>query len=85
VDPKPYKSDPFYNCNISSENESILERFRCLFQFFRYIYSLRVLTDELNDIRKQLNVKTGSIIIRSLKASLVLVDTFFGFEVIINK
>jgi hypothetical protein len=85
VDPKPYKSDPIFNCNISLENESIFERFRCLIQIFRYIYSINDLTNELNDIRKQLNVKSSSMNLGTFKASLVLVDTFFGFEVIINK
>ncbi|CAB4397286.1 unnamed protein product [Rhizophagus irregularis] len=31
VDPKPYKFDPILGCNISLENESIWERFRCNF------------------------------------------------------
>lgn len=82
VDPKPYKSDPFLGCNISLENESILERFRCSFiQVFRFIYSLSDFSNQLNDMRKQVNAKSDQMNLEDLKASLILVDTFFGFEV----
>ncbi|GBC04756.1 hypothetical protein RclHR1_05850005 [Rhizophagus clarus] len=82
MDPKPYKSDPLIGCNISLENESISERFRCNFiQLIRVFYSLSGVMNYLNDIRKQMNVEPGYIIPgRSVKASLILVDTFFGFE-----
>ncbi|CAB4410727.1 unnamed protein product [Rhizophagus irregularis] len=81
VDPKPYKFDPILGCNISLENESIWERFRCNFiQMFRYVYSLSDFTNQLNKMRKQMNVDLGQLTLGGFKASLVLIDTFFGFE-----
>ncbi|CAB5380091.1 unnamed protein product [Rhizophagus irregularis] len=81
VDPKPYKFDPILGCNISLENESIWERFRCNFiQVFRYVYSLSDFTNQLNEMRKQMNVDLGQLTLGGFKASLVLIDTFFGFE-----
>ncbi|GBB87969.1 hypothetical protein RclHR1_14480002 [Rhizophagus clarus] len=82
MDPKPYKSDPIFGCNISLENESILERFRCNFiPPLQLIYSFFNLMSQLNDIRGQMNIEPGRIALgKSPKASLILVDTFFGFE-----
>ncbi|CAB4396280.1 unnamed protein product [Rhizophagus irregularis] len=79
--PKPYKFDPILGCNISLENKSIWERFRCNFiQVFRYVYSLSDFTNQLNEMRKQMNVDLGQLTLGGFKASLVLIDTFFGFE-----
>ncbi|PKK59327.1 UDP-Glycosyltransferase/glycogen phosphorylase [Rhizophagus irregularis] len=59
-----HKSDPMFQCNISLENESFLERFKCII---------------LNNFREQVNVKP-IVMGQSPKVSLHLVDTFFGFE-----
>jgi hypothetical protein len=81
MDPKPYKSDPMFGCNISLENESIFERFKCaLIQPLRIAYALGPFVHRLNDIRNQMNIKTVSG--KVTKFSLALADTFFGFEVI---
>lgn len=87
MDPKPYKSDPMFGCNISLEDASILERFRCNFiEPLLFIYSFNSIMNQMNDVRKQMNVEPGNISFgRGAKSSLILVDTFFGFEVIINK
>ncbi|PKY25613.1 UDP-Glycosyltransferase/glycogen phosphorylase [Rhizophagus irregularis] len=82
MDPKPYKSDPMFGCSISLENASILERFRCNFiQPLLFIYSFNSIMNQINDVRKQLNIEPGNIALgRGVKSSLVLIDTFFGFE-----
>ena len=81
MDPKPYKSDPLFGCDISLENESFLERFRCiLIQPLQIAYHLNSVINKLNNIRKQMNVETVSRQIP--KVNLALIDTFFGFEVI---
>ncbi|CAB5393089.1 unnamed protein product [Rhizophagus irregularis] len=37
--------------------------------------------NQINDVRKQLNIEPGNIALgRGVKSSLVLIDTFFGFE-----
>ncbi|PKC00023.1 hypothetical protein RhiirA5_365961, partial [Rhizophagus irregularis] len=55
MDPKPYKSDPMFGCNISLENESFFERFRCtLIQPLQITYAYRPFTRQLNDIREQM-------------------------------
>jgi hypothetical protein len=87
MDPKPYKSDPMLGCNITLENESIIERFKCNFilplQFFGTISNIM---SQINDIRKQMNIEPGNIVFGGkIKASVVFIDTFFGFEVIIDK
>jgi hypothetical protein len=80
MDSKPYKSDPFYGCNISLENESFFERVRCiLIHPLQTAYELRPFALRLNDIKNQMNVKLVSE--KVPKFSLALVDTFFGFEV----
>ncbi|UZO13367.1 uncharacterized protein OCT59_004867 [Rhizophagus irregularis] len=79
MDPKPYNSDPMYGCNISLENESIFERFRCaLIQPLKIAYAYGPLMCKLNDIRDQMNIKSVSGTVP--KVSLALIDTFFGFE-----
>ncbi|GBC09747.1 hypothetical protein RclHR1_09090005 [Rhizophagus clarus] len=80
IDPKPYKSDPFFGCNgISLENESLFERFRCtLIQPLQIAYAFWPSESQLNDIRNQMNIKTASG--KLPKLSLALIDTFFGFE-----
>ncbi|RGB39393.1 Glycosyltransferase Family 1 protein [Rhizophagus diaphanus] len=79
MEPKPYKSDPMFGCNISLENESFFERFRCtLIQPLKIAYAYEPFVRQLNDIRDQMNIKTVSEIVP--KVSLALIDTFFGFE-----
>ncbi|PKK60367.1 hypothetical protein RhiirC2_761879, partial [Rhizophagus irregularis] len=79
MDPKPYNSDPMYGCNISLENESIFERFRCaLIQPLKIAYAYGPFMRKLNDIRDQMNIKSVSGTVP--KVSLALIDTFFGFE-----
>jgi len=80
MDPKPYKSDPMYGCNISLENESFWERSRCsILQPLRVAFSYGPNMNRLNEIRSKMNVKTRSGIVP--KVDLALVDHFFGFEV----
>ncbi|GBC09746.1 hypothetical protein RclHR1_09090004 [Rhizophagus clarus] len=79
IDPKPYKSDPFLGCNISLENESFFERFRCtLIQPLQVAFEFLSPRRQLIDARNQMNVKTD--LERLPKLSLALIDTFFGFE-----
>jgi hypothetical protein len=81
MDPKPYKSDPMFGCNISLENESFFERFRCtLIQPLQITYAYRSFTRQLNDIREQMNIKSVSG--KVPKVTLALINIFFGFEVI---
>jgi hypothetical protein len=48
------------------------------------IYYMISYENQLNELRKQINIEPVFMSMRRLtKASLVLVDTFFGFEVII--
>ncbi|RGB41372.1 Glycosyltransferase Family 1 protein [Rhizophagus diaphanus] len=79
MEPKPYKSDPLLGCNISLENESFFERFRCtLIQPLQIAYAFWPFVRQLNDIRDQMNIKSVSGNVP--KVSLALIDTFFGFE-----
>ena len=80
-----YKSDPMFHCKVSLENESFLERFKCtLIQPFRMLYLIYPYANQLNEIRKQINVEPIFMSAKRLsKTSLFLADTFFGFEVII--
>ncbi|CAB4392634.1 unnamed protein product [Rhizophagus irregularis] len=79
MEPKSYKSDPIFGCNISLENESFFERFRCtLIQPLKIAYAYKPFVRQLNDIRDQMNIKSVSEIVP--KVSLALIDTFFGFE-----
>ncbi|GBB83427.1 hypothetical protein RclHR1_10150004 [Rhizophagus clarus] len=80
VDPKPYKSDPFFGCNaISLENESFFERFKCsLIRPLEKAYVYWSPGRQLNNIRNQMNIKAASENLSKL--SLALIDTFFGFE-----
>ncbi|GBC19296.2 glycosyltransferase family 1 protein [Rhizophagus irregularis DAOM 181602=DAOM 197198] len=79
MEPKSYKSDPIFGCNISLENESFFERFRCtLIQPLEIAYAYKPFVRQLNDIRDQMNIKSVSEIVP--KVSLALIDTFFGFE-----
>ncbi|PKC56920.1 hypothetical protein RhiirA1_428832, partial [Rhizophagus irregularis] len=57
MEPKPYKSDPMYGCNISLENESFFERFRCtLIQPLQIAYAYGPSIRKLNDIKGQMNI-----------------------------
>ncbi|RGB41373.1 Glycosyltransferase Family 1 protein [Rhizophagus diaphanus] len=79
MEPKPYKSDPMLGCNISLENESFFERFRCaLIQPLQIAHAYGPSIRKLNDIRDQMNI--NSVSGKVPKFSLSLVDTFFGFE-----
>ncbi|RIA90055.1 Glycosyltransferase Family 1 protein [Glomus cerebriforme] len=82
LEPKSYKSDPIFRCNISMENESFLERFRCtVIQPLRMVNYIYPFITGLNDIRKQIDVEPVFLSVRRLtQTSLILVDTFFGFE-----
>jgi hypothetical protein len=81
MDPIPYKSDPMFGCNTSLENESFFERFRCaLIQPLQVAYAMGPFARQLDNVRKQMNIKTTSG--KVPKVSLALIDTFFGFEVI---
>ncbi|CAB4420544.1 unnamed protein product [Rhizophagus irregularis] len=82
IDPKPYKSDPTFGCDVSLEDASILERFRCNFiQPLLMIYSFNSIVNQINDVRKQMNIEPGNIAFGgSVKSSLILINTFFGFE-----
>ncbi|RGB41371.1 Glycosyltransferase Family 1 protein [Rhizophagus diaphanus] len=79
VDHKPYKSDPMFGCNISFENESFFERFRCtLIQPLQIAYAFASIERQLNDARNQMNINSASR--KGLKFNLALIDNFFGFE-----
>ncbi|CAB4494010.1 unnamed protein product [Rhizophagus irregularis] len=79
VDHKPYKSDPLFGCNISFENESFFERFRCtLIQPLQIAYAFASVERQLNDARNQMNINLASR--KGLKFNLALIDNFFGFE-----
>lgn len=83
-----HKSDPTLKCHVSLENVSFFERFRCvIIEPIRLLYLTYPFINRLNDARKQINVESVFTSAgRLLRTSLVLVDTFFGFEVImINK
>lgn len=83
-----HKSDPTLRCHVSLENGSFFERFRCIIiEPIRMLYVTNPFINRLNDVRKQINVESVFTSAgRLLRTSLVLVDTFFGFEVImINK
>ncbi|GBC04112.1 hypothetical protein RclHR1_05510013, partial [Rhizophagus clarus] len=74
--PVPYKSDPFFGCDVELENKSFFERFWCAaIQPLIIGYTLKPSVNQLNDIRRRLNIKSQS------KVSLALIDTFFGFEI----
>ncbi|PKK60999.1 hypothetical protein RhiirC2_761212, partial [Rhizophagus irregularis] len=62
MDPKSYKSDPMFGCNISLENESFLRA-----------YAYEPFAGQLNDIRDQMNIKSVSK--KVPKVSLALIDT----------
>jgi hypothetical protein len=83
IAPVSYKSDPMFGCNISLEHESFLERFKCIIlrplQMFYVSYPF---LNQLNNLKKMVNVEPRTTNLP--KASLSLVDTFFGFEVIIK-
>ncbi|PKY40254.1 UDP-Glycosyltransferase/glycogen phosphorylase, partial [Rhizophagus irregularis] len=79
TDPVPYKKDPLYGCNISLENESFFERFRCaLIQPLQVAYLMAPLKRQLNNLREQMNINTSSG--KMPKISLTLLNTYFGFE-----
>ncbi|GBB95872.1 hypothetical protein RclHR1_02630017 [Rhizophagus clarus] len=74
--PVPYKSDPLYGCDVELENKSFFGRFWCAaIQPLIVSYTLKPSENRLDDIRRQLNIKSAS------KVSLALIDTFFGFEI----
>ena len=83
--PTTYKSDPAFRCGISLENESFLERIKCTFMLpIRMLYLVYPLTNQLKDIRKQLDIEPVLMSLRRLsKTSIIFVDAFFGLEVII--
>ncbi|GBC09748.1 hypothetical protein RclHR1_09090006 [Rhizophagus clarus] len=75
-----HKSDPMFRCNISLENESFLERFKCIIIFpLKLAYMMSPLLTQLNNVREQANVKPIALG-NTPKISLHLIDTFFGFE-----
>ncbi len=77
----PYKSDPVMGCHVNMEREPFLERFRCAFIApIQMFYVLLPYTQKLNDLRKDIGISnSGSY--EKLRNSLLLADTFFGFEV----
>jgi hypothetical protein len=78
-----HKSDPVHRCSISLENESFLKRFKCsIMHPLKLFYMMYPFTKQLNSLREQANVKPIAMG-NFPKISLHLVDTFFGFEVII--
>lgn len=83
MDSKPYKSDPIYNCNISLENESFMERFKCtVIQPLRMLSIMYPILNQLNDLRNQLGAEPVFVSSKRLaQSSLIFIDTFFGFEV----
>ncbi|GBB83426.1 hypothetical protein RclHR1_10150003 [Rhizophagus clarus] len=82
IDLKTYKSDPMFRCNISLENESFLERFKCtVIQPLRMLNLVYNNSKKLNDLRNKMGVEQVFMsAMRLAKNSLVLIDSFFGFE-----
>ena len=81
IEPKSYKSDPILSCNISLENESFLERFKCIVMYpLHMYYTYYPFISQLNNLRKKFNPEPRGNL---PKVSLSLIDNFFGFEVII--
>ncbi|CAB5369489.1 unnamed protein product [Rhizophagus irregularis] len=76
----PQKTGPNSPCNVSLENESFLERFKCIIvNPFNIDYMMYPFIKKLNNFREQVNAKP-IYMGNSQKLSLHLVDTFFGFE-----
>ncbi|CAG8750990.1 14736_t:CDS:2, partial [Funneliformis mosseae] len=74
--PNTYKSDPIFGCNVSLENASFLERFRCtIISPLQMIYHF----SQLN-VKEKLKGNSFMAKDRLPKASLLLADTYFGFE-----
>ncbi|CAI2176494.1 17349_t:CDS:2 [Funneliformis geosporum] len=65
-----YKSDPMFDCNVSLENDSFLERFRCTI-----INPLQTLYEMKRENGHNFMSKD-----RLSTTSLLLADTYFGFE-----
>ncbi|RGB41369.1 Glycosyltransferase Family 1 protein [Rhizophagus diaphanus] len=82
MDIKTYKSDPLFHCNVSLENESFLERFKCtIVQPLRMLNMINDFSKQLNDLRSKMGIEQVFMSpMRLAKNSLVLIDTFFGFE-----
>ncbi|RIA90054.1 Glycosyltransferase Family 1 protein [Glomus cerebriforme] len=82
IAPVSHKSDPLFHCSISLENESFLERFRCMIiQPIKMSFIFYPLANQLNNVRKQVNIKPDQLSFGNIpKVTLALVDTFFGFE-----
>ncbi|CAG8648915.1 3721_t:CDS:2 [Funneliformis mosseae] len=78
----PYKSDPIYGCHSNMENESFIERFKCLIiRPARFLYESRQRIISLNEKRVSVGVSPISSSLERIKNSLFLADTFFGFEI----
>ncbi|CAG8567178.1 14385_t:CDS:2 [Acaulospora colombiana] len=77
-----YRSEVWYDCHVSMENESFLNRFRCaIIEPMRFAFGMRSVDEELNEIRVQVGVNTAINPYEIVRNSLFLADTFFGFEV----
>ncbi|CAG8632388.1 141_t:CDS:2 [Rhizophagus irregularis] len=82
TDAQTYKSDPMFHCNISLENESFLERFKCtIIRPLHIISLLYTPLNQINDLRNQMSIEPVYMSFRRLlRTSLVFIDTFFGLE-----
>ncbi|CAB5336292.1 unnamed protein product [Rhizophagus irregularis] len=82
IDAQTYKSDPMFHCNISLENESFLERFKCtIIRPLHIISLLYTPLNQINDLRNQMSIEPVYMSFRRLlRTSLVFIDTFFGLE-----
>ncbi|EXX63029.1 uncharacterized protein OCT59_003750 [Rhizophagus irregularis] len=82
IDAQTYKSDPVFRCNISLENESFLERFKCtIIRPLHIISLLHTPLNQINDLRNQMSIEPVYMSFRRLlRTSLVFIDTFFGLE-----
>ncbi|RIB02214.1 Glycosyltransferase Family 1 protein [Gigaspora rosea] len=76
----PFISDPIMDCRVNMENESLYNRFICaIVQRFRVIWHLRNFINAINYERAEVGV--SSDINEGLTNTLILVDSFIGFEV----
>jgi hypothetical protein len=77
----PYRSDPLLGCEVSMENESFWQRFKCEMFSKIKLFLFNPYSDELNELRANYGLPNINNVFERWQNSLFLFDTFFGFEV----
>ncbi|KAF0434571.1 UDP-Glycosyltransferase/glycogen phosphorylase [Gigaspora margarita] len=78
----PFISDPLMDCRVNMENESLYNRFMCaIVQRLRVTWLLRNSFNTLNYKSAEIGVSKYGDIKERLANTLILVDSFIGFEV----